>query len=79
MEMDVVTGTAMTMRVWTRWGATVHVPRFSIDFRIGFMRVRMHLAFGTTDLEGVYRLKVTVWDQIRGTSSTAETSFTLTR
>ena len=50
MEMHVVTGMAMmAMCVGTRGGATVHVPRFVIDFRIGFMRVRMHLAFGTTE------------------------------
>ncbi len=49
MEMHVVAGMAMTMRVGTDWGATVHVPRFGIDFRISIMRVRMRLAFGTTE------------------------------
>lgn len=49
MEMHVVAGMAMTMRVGTGRGATVHVPRFGIDFRISIMRVRMRLAFGTTE------------------------------
>ena len=49
MEMDVIAGMAMTMRVRARWGATVHVSRLGIDFRIGFMRVRMRLAFGATE------------------------------
>ena len=47
--MHVVTGMAMAMCVGTRGGATVHVPRFVIDFRIGFMRVRMRLTFGTAE------------------------------
>ena len=49
MEMDVVAGMVMTMRVGTDWGATVYVPRFGIELGIGFMRVRMHLAFGATE------------------------------
>ena len=49
MDMDVVAGKVMAMRVGTDWCATVHVPRFSIALGIGFMRVRMHLAFGTTE------------------------------
>ena len=40
---------AMTVRMRTNWGTTVHMPRFGIDFRISFMRVRMRLAFGTTE------------------------------
>ena len=49
MGMDVIAGMVMTMRVGTDWGATVHVPRFSIALGIGFMRVRVHLAFGTAE------------------------------
>ena len=49
MEMDVVAGMVMTMRVGTDWGATVYVPRFGIELSIGFMRVRMHLAFGSAE------------------------------
>ena len=49
MEMGVVAGMAMTMRMGTRRGATVHMPRFGIELGIGFMRVSMHQAFGTTE------------------------------
>ena len=49
MEMGVVAGMAMTVRVGMGWGATVHVPRFGIELGMGFMRVRMHLAFGTAE------------------------------
>ena len=49
MEMHVIAGMAMTMRVGTGWGATVHMPRFGIDFRKSVVRVRMRLAFGTTE------------------------------
>jgi hypothetical protein len=37
------------------------------------------LSFGTTDPEGVYTVKVTIWDQVRGTHSEAQTQFTVTR
>ncbi len=37
------------------------------------------LMFGTTDPEGVYKLKVTVWDQVRGTSTVGESTFTVSR
>ena len=60
MEMHVVTGMAMTMRVGTCWGATVHVPRFGIDFRVGFMRVRMHLALSTAEQPARF-----MWREIR--------------
>ena len=49
MDMDVIAGIAVTMRVGTRWGAAVHVPSFGIELGIGFMRVRMHEAFGATE------------------------------
>ena len=49
MGMDVIAGMAVTMRVGTGWGATVHVPRFAIGLGMGFVRVRMHLAFGTAE------------------------------
>lgn len=49
MKMEMVAGMAMTMRVGTRWGATMYVPRFAIGLGMGFVRVRMHLAFGTAE------------------------------
>ena len=49
MEMDMVAGMAMTMRVGTGWGTTVHVPRFAIGLGMAFVRVRMHLTFGTAE------------------------------
>lgn len=49
MEMDMVAGMAMTMRVGMGWGATARVPRSGIELGMGFMRVRMHLAFGTAE------------------------------
>ena len=47
--MDVIAGMIMTMRVGTDWRATMHMPRFGIAFRIGIMRVRVHLALSTTE------------------------------
>jgi len=47
MEMGVVAGMAVTVRVGMGWGATARVPRSGIELGMGFMRVRMHLAFGT--------------------------------
>jgi hypothetical protein len=35
--------------------------------------------FGTTDPEGIYSLKVTVWDQVRGTHVESTQQFTVTR
>jgi hypothetical protein len=35
--------------------------------------------FGTTDPEGAYSLKVTVWDQVRGTHVESTQQFTVTR
>ena len=49
MEMHVVAGMVMAMRMGTGWGATVHVPRLGIDLGIGVMRVRMRLAFSTPE------------------------------
>lgn len=49
MEMDMVAGMAMTMRVGTGWGATVHVPRFAVGLGMAFVCVRMHLTFGTAE------------------------------
>jgi hypothetical protein len=37
------------------------------------------LQFGTTDPEGVYQVKITVWDSVRGTHVEAETHFTVYR
>jgi hypothetical protein len=35
--------------------------------------------FGTTDPEGVYSLKVTIWDQVRGSHVESTQQFTVTR
>ena len=37
------------------------------------------MVFGLTDPEGEYKVRVTVWDQIRGTSAVLETKFLVTR
>jgi hypothetical protein len=37
------------------------------------------LIFGTTDPEGVYKMKITVWDQVRGVSTVSESTFTVSR
>jgi hypothetical protein len=37
------------------------------------------LMFGLTDPEGEYKVRVTVWDQVRGASSLLETKFIVTR
>ena len=37
------------------------------------------MVFGLTDPEGDYKVRITLWDQIRGASSIVETKFTVTR
>lgn len=37
------------------------------------------LMFGLTDREGEYKVRITVWDHIRGASTKLETSFVVTR
>lgn len=43
------------------------------------MKPAMTLYFGTTDPEGQYDVKITVWDQVRGTHVELKTQFTVTR
>ena len=49
MQMGMVAGIAVTVHVGMVWGATARAPRFGIEFGMGFMRVRMHLTFGTAE------------------------------
>ncbi len=37
------------------------------------------LMFGLTDPEGEYKVRITLWDQVRGSSSVLETKFLVTR
>ena len=45
MEMGMVTGMAMTMRM----GMVMHVPCVARWLGMGFMHVRMHVALGATE------------------------------
>ena len=49
MQMGMVAGMAVTVRVGMGWGAIARVPRSGIELGMGFMRVRMHLAFGSAE------------------------------